>query len=306
MTKLKTGMKYQTNPQQLVSVPFSKTQCGASFYINTGNSNTICGVLSEYPFFKTDFFQFMFFRKANGYLLQNYRKIELHDNMVLFISPHQQQEWHIDEEKLDYTFLIFREDFMRTFITDKFFIYRLLYCYQTDTPPYFIVSEDMMCEHLRLLNKIKIELKNPLSDSYNIIVSVLYYFLTLINREYANTYHLSVDIAKNNIAFQFKDLLENNILKLQRINDYATILKISRITLNNAVMSQFGVSATYLLKQRLLEAIKTELLSSNRNINELTDYFHFSDPSHLMRFFKKLTGKTITQYKQDYQNGIYE
>ena len=36
----------------------------------------------------------------------------------------------------DYTFLIFREDFMRTFIADKFFVYRLLYYYQTDTPPY--------------------------------------------------------------------------------------------------------------------------------------------------------------------------
>ena len=47
--------------------------------------------------------------------------------MVLLLSPHQQQEWHVDEAELDYTFLIFREDFMRTFIADKFFVYRLLY-----------------------------------------------------------------------------------------------------------------------------------------------------------------------------------
>ena len=53
--------------------------------------------------------------------------------MILLLSPHQQQEWHVDEKELDYTFLIFREDFMRTFLADKFFVYRLLYYYQTDT-----------------------------------------------------------------------------------------------------------------------------------------------------------------------------
>ncbi|MCR5819592.1 MAG: hypothetical protein K6F94_01380 [Bacteroidaceae bacterium] len=34
--------------------------------------------------------------------------------------------------------------------------------------------------------------------------------------------------------------------------------------------------------------------------------FNFSEPSHLMRFFKKATGKTCVQYQNDYNNGIYE
>ena len=66
--------------------------------------------------------------------------------MVLLLSPHQQQEWHVDETALDYTFLIFREDFMRTFLADKFFVFRLLYCYQTDTPPYINATHDEMKE----------------------------------------------------------------------------------------------------------------------------------------------------------------
>ena len=114
------------NPERLVSVPFSKTDCGVDFYINTATNKDIGPVLTEYKRFKTDFFSFYFLRKANGFLLLNFRKIELHDGMVLLLSPHQQQEWHVDEAALDYTFLIFREDFMRTFIADKFFVYRLL------------------------------------------------------------------------------------------------------------------------------------------------------------------------------------
>lgn len=299
-------MKTITNPERLVSVPFSKTRCGVDFYINTGESKDICGVLTEHRTFKTDFFSFYFFRRANGYVLLNFRKIELRDDMVLLLSPHQQQEWHVDEAELDYTFLIFREDFMRTFIADKFFVYRLLYYYQTDTPPYLFAAPEELAEYMRLLGKIKQELLHPVADTYNLIVSVLYYLLVVINRAYAKTYRLPVEVPKNNYAFQFKDLLEKHIRDMQRVQEYADILRVSRITLNNSVMAQFGVSSTHLLKQRLLEELKNELLFSDRNVSQLADEFHFSDPSHLMRFFKQQTGKTFTQYITDYQNGIYE
>lgn len=299
-------MKTITNPERLVSVPFSKTRCGVDFYINTGESKDICGVLTEHRTFKTDFFSFYFFRRANGYVLLNFRKIELRDDMVLLLSPHQQQEWHVDEAELDYTFLIFREDFMRTFIADKFLVYRLLYYYQTDTPPYLFAAPEELAEYMRLLGKIKQELLHPVADTYNLIVSVLYYLLVVINRAYAKTYRLPVEVPKNNYAFQFKDLLEKHIRDMQRVQEYADILRVSRITLNNSVMAQFGVSATHLLKQRLLEELKNELLFSDRNVSQLADEFHFSDPSHLMRFFKQQTGKTFTQYITDYQNGIYE
>lgn len=300
------AMKTITNPERLVSVPFSKTRCGVDFYINTGESKDICGVLTEHRTFKTDFFSFYFFRRANGYLLLNFRKVELRDGMVLLLSPHQQQEWHVNEVELDYTFLIFREDFMRTFIADKFFVYRLLYYYQTDTPPYLFAKPEELTEYMRLLGKIKQELLHPVADTYNLIVSVLYYLLVVINRAYAKTYRLPVEVPKNNYAFQFKDLLEKHIRTTQRVQEYADMLRVSRITLNNSVMAQFGVSATHLLKQRLLEELKNELLFSDRNVSQLADEFHFSDPSHLMRFFKQQTGKTFTQYITDYQNGIYE
>ena len=214
-------MKEIINPEKLVSVPFNKTDCGVDFYINTGNSRDIAGVLSEYKRFKTDFFSFYFFRKANGFLLLNFRKIDLTDGMVLLLSPHQQQEWQVDEAALDYTFLIFREDFMRTFIADKFFVYRLLYYYQTDTPPYLYATSEELTEYMRLLGKIKQELLHPVADTYSLIVSVLYYLLIVINRAYAAVYRLPIDIPKNNYAFQFKDLLEQHIRTMQRVQEYA-------------------------------------------------------------------------------------
>ena len=287
-------------------MPFSKTECGVDFFINTAHGSERRGVLTEYPVFKTDFFEMFFFRKANGYLLLGYQKIELRDGMVLILKPHQQQEWHIDEDTLDYDFLIFRNDFMRTFIADKFFVYRLQYCQQTDTPPYFMATADELTEYERLLKKIRSELRQPVADSYHIIVSVLYYLLAVLNRRYTETYSLPFELPKNHYAFLFVELMEQHIRDLQRVQEYADLMHVSRVTLNQSVMAQYGVPATVLLKQRLLAEIKNGLLFSHKTVSEIAYDFHFSEPSHLMRFFKKATGKTCTQFQQEYENGTFE
>ena len=40
-----------------MEVPFSKTECGVDFYINTEHGSDRPGVLTEYSVFKTDFFE---------------------------------------------------------------------------------------------------------------------------------------------------------------------------------------------------------------------------------------------------------
>ena len=55
--------------QRLIEVPFSKTECGVDFFINTAHGRERPGVLTEYEAFKTDFFEIFFIRKANGYVL---------------------------------------------------------------------------------------------------------------------------------------------------------------------------------------------------------------------------------------------
>ena len=59
-----------------------------------------------------------------------------------------------------------------------------------------------MAEYIRLLGIIKQELLHPVSDTYNLIVSVLYYLLVIINRAYAATYRLPIDIPKNNVSIR--------------------------------------------------------------------------------------------------------
>lgn len=59
-------------------------------------------------------------------MILNGERIALHDGMLLIISPYQHQEWHCDDLHMGYTFLVFQEEFINNFFTDKYFMYRLL------------------------------------------------------------------------------------------------------------------------------------------------------------------------------------
>ncbi|HIY68065.1 MAG TPA: AraC family transcriptional regulator, partial [Candidatus Alistipes intestinigallinarum] len=43
-----------------------------------------------------------------------------------------------------------------------------------------------------------------------------------------------------------------------------------------------------------------------RSVSQLADAYGFSDPSHLMRFFKQQTGRTCSAYLEDYRRGAGE
>ena len=96
---------------------YTKSACGVDFMLNTADSNERQGWFNLHERYKTDFFEFYFFRKASGFMFLDGDKIELHDNCVLIIPLFKRQEWHVQMDERDYTFLIFQEEFIYNFIS---------------------------------------------------------------------------------------------------------------------------------------------------------------------------------------------
>ncbi|WP_242689117.1 AraC family transcriptional regulator [Pedobacter sp. SYSU D00535] len=166
------------------------------------------------------------------------------------------------------------------------------------------LSTAEMLKACGLLSEIKTELVETKPDSVHIIRALLYYLLQSLNRQYANRNNLSLIKSENNYAYQFKRLLENHIRKKQRVNDYAEMLGISRIFLNKAVKTQFNQTATDIIKQRLLIEIQNLLIYSNKTLSEIAFELGFSEPNHLMRFFKSQTNQTTSQFLADHRSAF--
>ena len=133
---------YNSNTAEHISLlKYSKSSCGVDFLLNTAESMEKRGWFDTDKRYRTDFFEFYFFRKAEGYLFLAGERIDLHPDMLLVISPFQLQEWHVEIDKLEYTFLVFQEEFVNQFLSDKYFMYRLLFCYHHVFPTWFDLTE---------------------------------------------------------------------------------------------------------------------------------------------------------------------
>jgi len=283
------------------TIKFHKSDCGVEVLLNVLNGNDVQENYLNTATYNTDYFEIVIFKKVQGCLILNQQKINLTDNTIVFISPFQKREWKLESKNLDFTVLVFQEDFLNDFFSDKLFSYRLLYFYQLDYPLSLVFGKEDIDKICGILKEIKTELVIPKPDSEHIIRSLIYYLLQKFNRDYALKNKLSLEKAGNNYAYQFKQLLELHIKENQRIDDYVHLLGVSRITINAAVKRQFNVTATHLLKQRLLFEIKNYLIHSGKTIAEIAYELHFSEPNHLMRFFKSQTGMTTTEFLLDYK-----
>lgn len=158
--------------------------------MKVGPKKELKGNISDVAPFKSDFFEIFFFRKGNGRILLGDRTIPIHDNIILFISPFQRQKWEVDEDALDFKFVIFQEEFISNLISDKYFVYRLLYCYQTACPPLLEIAADEMCQYADYIDEMAYEQVHPVADSYHMLLSSLYSLLIKLNRAYAKEYAL--------------------------------------------------------------------------------------------------------------------
>lgn len=284
-------------------IKFNKTICGVDFLLNVLDFK-----LDEKPDLSNqvqsaDFFQIVFIKHASGSLLLNQEEISLSSNSVIFISQFQNHQWKIENNRFAGKILVFQEGFLNEFFADKYFSYRLLYFYQTQYSLQNKIESTELDEYVLKLIEIRKELDSPKNDSAHLIRSILYNILIRLNRSYANINNINSAIALDNVAYEFRKLVEQHFHTKQRIEDYSSMMGISRVSLNKAVKSQFNVTATDFIKSKLIFEIKMRLIHTNLTISEISSELNFSEPNHLSRLFKNKEGITPAKFRVNYQNG---
>jgi len=255
---------------------------------------------------ETDYFEIIFFKKAKGHVVLDERRIELKDTTILFVSPHQKKRWFVKRKNLSGTVLSFQKDLLNQLFSDKLFSYRLQYFYNclqaTALEPDAAISE----KYHTLVQDIESEISNYQSDSKELTSSMSHYLLILLNRAFAQVHNLPHETMGNAYSYKFKLLLEASIRVKHLVDEYAEMLHVSRITLNKVVKEQFGVTASEMIRERLLLEVKNELCHTEQTVSQVARSLNFSEPNHMMRFFKNYSGQTPTEFRIAYKAALKE
>jgi AraC family transcriptional activator of pobA len=68
--------------------------------------------------------------------------------------------------------------------------------------------------------------------------------------------------------------------------------------LNDHVKRATGVTAGHLIRQRVLTEAKRQLVFTTQPIHDIAYDLAFADPSHFARFFRKQTGTTPHEFRE--------
>ncbi len=84
----------------------------------------------------------------------------------------------------------------------------------------------------------------------------------------------------------------------RQLSFYAERLSMSVDRLNDHVKRATGVTAGHLIRHRVLTEAKRQLVFTAQPIQDIAEELAFSDPSHFARFFRKHTGITPHEFRE--------
>lgn len=162
-----------------------------------------------------------------------------------------------------------------------------------------IVPDDAARKRLTILFGVLNQLycdETGLTDT-ELLLSYLHTLLTELNSLYFKHSSPASELNPNLAKFiEFKLMVESHLSSQPTVIAMAQKLALSTNSLYRIVREQAGVSPKDYFSKRLLVEAQRKLLYSDISVKELAYELGFNDPDYFSRFFKKSTGKSITEF----------
>ena len=152
-----------------------------------------------------------------------------------------------------------------------------------------------------LVSNLKNEILTPDNFAHkDFLKHLLKLFLISIQRlGKRNNYKNSSFNNQNNITLlKFKQALEINFKNVHSVKEYASILNISSKTLTNHTTEIALKTPLELINDRIILEAKRLLSHSSLNINEIGFQLGYEDPSYFVKFFKRQTKKSPSDFRK--------
>ena len=103
---------------------------------------------------------------------------------------------------------------------------------------------------------------------------------------------------KKMLLIHFNNLIDEHYKEGLSIAQYAALLFISARTLSDLTNQLLGKSPSMMVQERIVLEAKRLLLHSDQHVNQVGYTLGFEDPSYFVKYFKKHTKMSPTEFKK--------
>jgi len=277
---------------------FLKNKYGKELLVDLGRIETLERyVLSNEKHFIT-FYEVLVIAEGNGFYSLDNEKVAYEKGTVVVTLPNQVRQWEVVSPTSGFSFF-FEGEFLNTYFRDDIFLNRFS-IFDYNRPAIFTqLNHENYKKCVWIFNEVEREFNFLKGDSSHILRSLLYYSISLLDRLYREQNNLKkLDV--HTTVYHFRRLLNKYINQWHTVNEYATALKISHNHLNKLCKEYLLRTALQVIHERIIIEAKREVLFSSRTISEISNLLNFSDVANFNRFFKKMTGRTAKQFRENF------
>ena len=153
-----------------------------------------------------------------------------------------------------------------------------------------------------LMDLMMEEVQEPDRYSQDAVLNLLHVFLLKSIRIYeaeSQPEKIGNEQSDSFSIIHFKELIEENYTKEKSVSTYADMLSMSPACLNEVTKKSAGITAGEMIRNRIIEEAKQKLFATDMSGKEIAYLLGFDDPSYFSRFFKKYTGLTMKDFRDN-------
>ena len=248
-----------------------------------------------------DFYSIFWIESGEAIHATEFVEYSLTADTILFVPPGLKHRMYIDKS-VGGTYMLFNEEFIQF---NRLNIQPLKNYRLFNNPEFksLITVSPNQKEKLENITKLIFnELKNRDEYSQEIVLNLLHLFL-LESRRIFDLQNQApkeeADTTPDNTIIKFKQLIEENFTREKNVSPYAEMLNINPSCLNELSKRVTGITAGELIRNRVIEETKKLLYSSRMSGKEIAYELGFDDPAYFSRFFKKYTGTTLKEFRDN-------
>jgi AraC family transcriptional regulator, transcriptional activator of pobA len=248
-----------------------------------------------------DFYSIFWIESGEATHATEFVEYSLKADTILFVPPGLKHRMYIDPS-VEGTYILFNEEFIRYNQKNHVSLkeYRLF-----NNPDFKSLINVFPGTKEKLKNITELifdELRHSDDYSQDIVLNLLHLFLLESRRIFDQQNQAIIEKTAetpDSTIIQFKLLIEKNYQTQKNVSSYAEMLNMNPSCLNEVAKRTTGITAGELIRNRVIDETKKLLYSSSLSGKEIAFVMGFDDPAYFSRFFKKYTGTTLKEFRDN-------